>query len=287
MNSSSAFFHQQSRNCLKNFLLLLAFFLPVHLIAQQHPITVEPSTLLESGHAQFEFGTAHFRQQPFPLSGLTGNLTKIGNIRFCISLSEYVELQTDGTLLNVLDITRREPAFNSAITTSNNLTADIGDFSIWTKLGVLREYGSGIGLSVRFGVQMPNASNESGLGVDEMNFYSSLLLQKHFAGVWTANAGLGILSDPTKTGSQHDVCTYGLEYLLPVGESTFFMVQTAGRTGHTGTGINDLRNWKVGFEESFGDLSLRLFGVKNYAPSDKATGVELTFMYLFHIVEMK
>jgi hypothetical protein len=270
----------------KHFLLLC--ILPIVLISQQHPLAVEPATLLELGHAQLEFGTAHFRQQSFPLSGLEGNLWKVGNLRFCISLSGYVELQTEGTLLNVLDITNRKPAFNSRITTSTNPTGDIGDFFLWTKFSVLREYTSGIGFSVRFGVQLPNASNESGLGIDEINFFSSVLFQKHFAGQWTINAGLGVLGDPTIVSSQHDVFVYGIEYVLPIGESTFLYLQSAGRRGHDGNSIRHLSNAKLGIENSItNDFSVKLFAVTNFSSSDNAKGFELSAIYTFHVIEIK
>lgn len=268
--------------------LLLLCILPVILASQQQPLAVESASLLESGHAQIEFGTSHVRQQTFPLSGLQGNLWKIGNLRFCISLSGYVELQTEGTLLNVLDITARKPAFNSGITTSNNRTADIGDFSLWTKFSVLNEYTSGIGFSVRFGVQLPNASNESGLGIDEMNFFSSLLFQKHFAGLWTINAGLGILGDPTLVSSQHDVFVYGIEYFLPIGETTYLSIQSAGRRGHNGNGIGHLSNAKLGIEKNvFNNFSVKLFGITNFSSPDFAKGFELSAVYTFHVLEIK
>ena len=267
--------------------LLLLLFLSVSIVAQQHPIAIESATLLEKGHAQIEGGTSYFNRQTYPLSGLTGNLTKIGNIRFSISLSEFVELQTDGTLLNLLSITHRDSAFNSIRTTKSNPTGDIGDFSVWTKFGLFNEYRDGIGFAVRFGVQLPNASNEAGLGVDEMNFYSSLLIQKHFGGKWTANLGLGILTDPTVLGQQHDVFIYGIEYFLPVAEKTYLSLQTAGRNGHSGIGIERLANGKIGLEQQFNNFAVKLFSVINFAPSDNARGVELTLSYLFHVVEIK
>ncbi len=268
--------------------LLLLCILPIILVSQQHPLAVESVTLLEPGHAQIDFGMSHFRQQPFQLSGLEGNLWKIGNLRFCISLSGYVELQTEGTLLNVLNITGRKPAFNSIITTSNNPTADIGDFSLWTKFSVLNEYTSGIGFSVRFGVQLPNASNESGLGIDEMNFFSSLLFQKHFAGLWTINTGLGVLGDPTLVSSQHDVFVYGIEYSIPIGETTYLYLQSAGRRGHDGIGVRHISNAKLGIEKSVTDnFSIKIFGVTNFSLSDNAKGIELSAVYTFHVMEIK
>ncbi len=272
---------------MKKFLLLLCI-LPSILISQQHLHAIETATLLDPGHAQIEFGAARFLQQPFPLSGLEGSLWKLGNLRFCISLSGFVELQTEGTLLNILDITKRQPAFNSGITTTNNQTADIGDFSLWTKFSVLNEYSSSIGFSVRFGVQLPNASNESGLGIDEMNFFSSLLFQKHFVGLWTINTGLGILGDPTLVSSQHDVFIYGIEYLLPIGSTTDLHLQSSGRRGHDGNGIRHLSNIKLGLETSVSDdLSLLLFGIKNFSSSDNSKGVEINVVYTFHVMEIK
>ncbi|MDP1676964.1 MAG: hypothetical protein Q8L88_08860 [Bacteroidota bacterium] len=268
--------------------LLLLCILPAILFSQQHLLAVESPTLLEPGHAQIELGAAHFRQQPFPLSGLEGNLWKFGNLRFGISLSGYVELQADGTLLNLLDITNRHPAVNSGITTTNNPTADIGDFSLWTKFSVLNEYSTGIGFSVRFGIQLPNTSNESGLGIDEMNFFSSLLFQKHFVGMWTINAGLGVLGDPTLVSSQHDIFMYGIEYSIPVGEATYLRAQSSGRRGHSGIAVQHLSNAKLGLETNItDDLSIKLFGIKNFSLSDNAEGFELSAAYTFHVVEIK
>jgi hypothetical protein len=271
---------------LKNSILVLIFTFPLALTAQQHPLSIENASLLDFGHAQIDFGAAHFRTQPFPLSGLTGNLTKLGSIRFAISLSKYVELQTDGTLLDILQVTKRDSAFNSVRTTQRNPTSDVGDFSVWTKFGVFNESSSGITLSVRFGVQLPNASNESGLGIDEMNFFSSLLFEKHAAGTWTFNIGLGILGDPTHFSSQHDVCIYALGYSMPVNESTLLLVQTAGRIGHDGIGMRRLANGKLGVEKSFGNVGIKLLGVTNFSPADNAKGAELSFSYLFQTFEM-
>lgn len=262
---------------------LFFFLLPLSVFAQQRPLPLESAVLIESGHALAEFGVSHFRQQPYPLSGLTGNLTKVGTVRFCISLSEYVELQTEGTLLDILQVKDRSPAFNSVRTTLRKITADIGDFSFWTKVRFLNEYRHGVSFAVRFGVQLPNASNESGLGIDEMNFFSSLLMQKHFAGRWTLNAGLGILGDPTQLGSQHDVFMYGAEYFLPVGETISLMLRSAGRIGHDGFGMKRLANSKIGIEKSIGLFSIRMFGVANFSPVDNAKGIELTLSYLFHV----
>jgi len=272
---------------LKKTILPLFFILPILILAQQHPLTVESAELIEPGHAKAALGIAHFRNQPFPLSGLTGNLSKFGNLQVAVSLSEFVELKMEGTALNLLYVTKRDSAFNSIRTTRSNPTGDIGDFTVWTKFGVLNEYRTGIGFSVHFGVQLPNASNESGLGIDEMNFYSALLFQKHFAGRWNGNVGLGILSDPTILGQQHDVLIYGLAYELPVSSTTSAILQTSGRSGHSGIGIQRLANATASIEESFGNLAVTFSGIVNFSPADNAKGISLSVSYLFHVVDIR
>jgi hypothetical protein len=265
---------------------IIFFFLlfTVILNAQQWPIDVETPTFVDPGIAHFEFGIAHIRNQSYPLGGIDGNLTKIGNLNFAFSYDGNVELQFDGTLLNLLDIRHRFQAFNSSVTTTNNLTGDVGDLTLWTKFRLLNEYSRGIGTAIRFGVQLPNASNESGLGIDEMNFYSSFLLQKHFAGLWTFNFGFGILSDPVNLSSQHDVIIYGLEYSVPINENTFILIQTAGRKGHEGQGIYKLANGKIGFNTIYGDLNVRFLSIFNFTPSDNAYGAEISVGYNFKIL---
>lgn len=273
---------------MKRTLSTLLLFCSLSLLqAQQHPLPVERVPLLDAGTASFDFGIAHFRHQRFPLSGLTGDLSKFGDIKLAVALSEYAQVEMSGTLLNVLQITRREPAFNSAIVISSNPTADIGDFTFWTKVAVLSEYSSGLGAAIRFGVQLPNASNESGLGVDELNFYSTFLFQKHFAGLWTLNVGLGILGDPTTVSQQHDVFLYGIEYLLPVGSSTFFMAQVLGRRGHEGIGVHHLSSYKAGLECDLEKIDLSLLAVANDAKYDRSAGVEFTIRYQMPVLDVE
>ena len=54
------------------------------------------------------------------------------------------------------------------------------------------------GLRLRFATRLPNASNESGLGLDTTDFFVSTLFGKTVQSIrFVGNAGLGILGDPT------------------------------------------------------------------------------------------
>ena len=67
--------------------------------------------------------------------------------------------------------------------------------------------------ALRFATKLPNASNESGLGLDTTDFYASLLVAKTVQSVRiVGNIGLGILGDPTRGDRQNDVLTYGVSF---------------------------------------------------------------------------
>ena len=261
---------------------LLCF--PAMLFPQQYPVNTETPTILPAGSAHAEFGLGRYYDQPFPLSGLEGTLTKLGMLRFGYSYDGNVELQFDGTLLDLLDVKSRHAAFNSDIASENTVTGDIGDFTLWTKFRLISEYRYFSTVSIRFGVQLPNASNESGLGVDEFDFYSSFLVEKHFHGVrCVLNAGLGVLGDPARLSSQHDTFIYGAGAYVPFGGNTTIILEAAGRTGHQGIGVYRLANAKAGEETRMLGLSWKLLGVLSFSRTDNSRGGELIVGYDFNI----
>ncbi|HTR82167.1 MAG TPA: hypothetical protein VMM58_11110 [Bacteroidota bacterium] len=258
---------------------------PIPLFAQQYPLTTESAQILDAGKGYAEIGFGRYFDQPYPLSGLEGTLTKIGDLRFGYSYDGNVELQFNGTLLDVLKVKSREQAFNSAITTQNSVTADVGDFTLWTKFRLISEYHFFSTVSVRFGVQLPNASNESGLGVDEFDFYSSLLLEKHYEGVrFVINAGLGILGNPAILSDQHDTFIYAFGSYVPVGDMSNLVLEVAGRTGHRGIGAYRLATAKAGGQTVLQGFTLKLLGVMSFTTFDNSTGAELVIGHDFKIL---
>ncbi len=55
--------------------------IPVILLSQQYPISTETPQILPAGGAHAEVGFRRYEGQTFPLSGLEGTLTKLGNLR--------------------------------------------------------------------------------------------------------------------------------------------------------------------------------------------------------------
>ncbi len=260
--------------------------IPILLFSQQYPIPTETPQILPAGGAHAEVGFGRYVDQTFPLSGLEGTLTKLGVLRFGFSYDNNVELQVDGTLLDLLDVKSRHEAINSALATTNSFTKDVGDLTIWTKFRLISEYHSLSTVSIRFGMQLPDASNRSGLGVNVFDFYSSFLLEKHFGGIrWVANAGLGILGSPAQLRQQHEVLIYALGSYVPLGDKTTAVLETAGRWGHQGPGVYRLANADAGVQTTLVGLSWKLLGVLSFAPSDNSKGAQIVAGYDFEIIE--
>jgi len=255
--------------------------------SQQRPVPFESASMLAPGTAYGEVGFSHFIEQSYPLSGLEGDLTQIGMLRFDFSYGENVELQMEGTVFDVLQIKHRYPAFNSYnAARGRTITGDVGDFTVWTKFRIISEYTSFMSSSIRFGVELPNASNESGLGVDQFDFYSTLLFEKHLAGMQCIlNAGLGILGDPTILSSQHDMLTYAYGQYIPIGSTTFLVGEVAGRAGHHGPGVPLLVNGMVGVQSSADKIIFKISGVLGFSPADHSKGIQCSAGYNFDLLD--
>ena len=83
---------------------------------------------------------------------------------------------------------------------------------------------------MRLATKLPNASNESGLGLDTTDFYVSGLVGKTVQSIrFVGNIGLGILGDPTRGDRQNDVLTYGLSVARAVREGLEVVGEINGR----------------------------------------------------------
>src|ERR1700730_14020109 len=81
---------------------------------------------------------------------------------------------------------------------TDTTTHDVEDTIIATKIRLTSESESRPAIGFRFAPQLPNSSNESGLGLNTPDFYMSLLGPKAVQSVRVVgNFGFGILPDPT------------------------------------------------------------------------------------------
>ena len=83
-----------------------------------------------------------------------------------------------------------------------------GDLSLWTKLRFVEEKGSRPAVGLRFGVKLPNAKDEVGLGTDQTNFYAAGLIGKTWGKLENhLNLGIAIYDSPFRVREQKDLFT--------------------------------------------------------------------------------
>jgi hypothetical protein len=185
--------------------------LPVLASAQQRPLVTEDPENIGAGRILAEAGFDYGRDVSYPASGLEGNLLRLPLIGLSIGVSTIAEVQIDGGFYNRLSISERNVApLSDMVTATGDTTSSVEDWSIGMKVRLVSETASRPAFGFRFATKLPNASNESGLGLDTTDFFASILGAKTVQRIRVvANVGVGILGDPTRGDSQNDVLTYG------------------------------------------------------------------------------
>ena len=199
--------------------------------AQQRPLVTEDPEPVGAGRVLLEVGLDYNRDVLFPVSGLTGNLTKLPLIGISFGVGSIAEIQIDGGLRNSLSITNRTQApLSSLVNATGDKTSSVEDIVIGAKVRIAGEGMARPSIGARFATRLPNASNESGIGLDTIDFFSSLLLGKTIQSVRVVgNIGLGILSDPTQANRQNDVLTYGVSFARALTDTTEIVGEINGR----------------------------------------------------------
>ena len=143
-------------------------------LAQQRPLVTEDPETIGAGRLLLEGGVDFARDQQYPVSGLKGNLWRVPTIGLSVGLSSIAELQIDGGLRDRLSITQRKPApLSPLVTATGTSTHDVEDVVLATKIRMLTETPRRPAVGIRFATKLPNASNESGLGLDTTVFAPS------------------------------------------------------------------------------------------------------------------
>src|SRR5260370_34871950 len=78
--------------------------------AQQRPLITEDVDIIPPGSLRIEAGIDFLQNAKFPVSGLTGDLTRAGVIGISIGLAPNVEVQVEGVAQNVLSSNSRGPS---------------------------------------------------------------------------------------------------------------------------------------------------------------------------------
>lgn len=198
--------------------------------AQDLPLQTSDAEIIAPGTVRAQVGFDFLQDETFPLSGLTGDLTNVGDTTIRMGLGRLVELQVQGMVQEFLSIKSQGASFVPLNLPSANSTYDIGDFSIWTKVRLFEEGNKRPSIAMRLGFLMPNSNQARGIGTNSTNVYGEVILEKHFGrlAVFT-DLGIGILTAPNALYSQNDEFIYGAAFRYPLSRRFTLLGEVAGR----------------------------------------------------------
>jgi hypothetical protein len=214
--------------------VIFLFALALSVSAQQRPLITEDVDIIPPGTLRIEAGVDFLQGAKYPVSGLTGDVTRVGVLGISIGFAPNVEFQIEGVAQNFLSInTSGASTIPLNLAPGANSTNGPGDFILWTKIKLRNETRRGPSLGFRVGVGLPNSNQATGIGLNQTNAYGSILVGKKFGrnGRFNTfgNLGVAILTAPTALFSQNDVLTYGLAGIFRLNKQFSFAGEVNGR----------------------------------------------------------
>src|SRR5688572_9141519 len=214
-------------------LLMAASFV---VAGQQRPLLTDDIDITPQGSFEIGAGVDFFQNAKFPLSGIKGDLTRVGDLRLKTGIASNVELQIEGTLQNFVAINSQTPSAIPLSVTGNS-TNDFDDFTVSTKVKLFSETRNLPAVGIKFGFQMPNTDQAKGIGTNQINIFSKVIVQKRFgkragksplANIY-GNIGLGIMNAPLANFTQNDVLLYGLAGIFRISDRINVVSEVNGR----------------------------------------------------------
>lgn len=277
-----------------NRLLLISLFIltaSLSAFAQQRPLITDDIDITPLGAIEISAGVDFLQNVKFPLSGLKGDLTRVGDIRIRQGFASNVELQIEGTLQNFLAINSRTIPSPIPLNVTGNSTSDFDDISISAKIKLLNERKNLPAVGLKFGFQLPNTDQAQGIGTNQINIFSKIIVQKKFgkkagesprANIY-GNIGLGIMNAPLANFTQNDVLLYGLAGIFRFNKRINIVSEVNGRistrAGDAPLGTESIGQFRVGTQIKASGLrfdTAAIFGVTRFSPR---TGVTFGVTY--------
>jgi hypothetical protein len=271
--------------------LLFALFAVASTNSQQRPLLTDDIDITPQGSFEIGAGVDFFQNAKFPLSGIKGDLTRVGDIRLRTGIASNVELQIEGTLQNFVAINSQTPSAIPLSVTGNS-TNDFDDFTVSTKVKLFSETRNLPAVGIKFGFQMPNTDQAKGIGTNQINIFSKVIVQKRFgkragksplANIY-GNIGLGIMNAPLANFTQNDVLLYGLAGIFRVTDRLNVVSEVNGRfstrSGDAPLGTESVGQLRLGAQIKAAGLrfdSAAVFGLSRFSPR---TGVVFGVTYV-------
>lgn len=266
--------------------LLLCFATIAH--AQQRPLLTEDVDIIPPGTIRIEAGIDFMQGANYTVSGIRGDLTRVGVIGINFGMGPNVEFQIEGVAQNYLSINSRGPsAIPLNLAPGANSTNDTGDFTISAKFKLRNETRRGPSLGFRFGVQLPNSSQGTGIGLNQTNAYGQILVGKKFGQDGRLNTfgnlGIAILTAPTELFSQNDVITYGAAGIFRINRQFSIAGEVNGRAntrpGNGPLGTESQGEARLGMQIRASGLRFDFAGIKGLTSFSPNSGFTVGVTY--------
>lgn len=261
-------------------LTILLFTLCFVASAQQRPLLTDDIDITPAGAIEIGAGVDFLQNAKFPLSGIKGDHTRLGDIRIRTGLAPNVEMQIEGVLQHFVAI-NSQSASHIPLSVTGNSTNDFDDFTVSAKIKLRSETKNLPAIGLKFGYQMPNSDQARGIGTNQINIFTKVILQKKFGSVLNrtakfnlfGNIGLGIMTAPLASFSQNDVALYGLAGIYRVTDRINIVSEINGRQNLRGggapIGTESVGQFRVGTQIRASGLrfdAAAAFGLTKFSP---------------------
>jgi Putative MetA-pathway of phenol degradation len=270
------------------FSLMLLLTLTVAVHAQQRPLITEDVDIIPPGTIRIEAGIDFMQGAKYPVSGITGDLTRVGVIGISFGMGPNVEFQIEGVAQNYVSINSRGvSAIPLELLPGVNSTNDTGDFTLAAKFKLRNETRRGPSLGFRFGVQLPNSNESRGIGLNQTNAFGSILFGKKFGADGRfntfGNLGIAILTAPTEQFTQNDVFTYGLAGIFRINKQFSLAGEVNGRAntraGNGPLGTESQAEARLGMQIRASGLRFDFAGIKGLTSFSPNSGFTVGVTY--------
>lgn len=274
---------------MKRLLFVLTFIISsaIFAFAQQRPLLTEDVDTTPEGAVRVSAGVDFLQDVKYPLSGLRGDQTSVGDIRISVGFSKNVEFQVEGTIQNFVAINSATNPSPIPLDVVGNSTNDNGDFTISTKIKLRNETDRLPALGLKVGFQMPNTNQARGIGTNQINVFGKVLAQKKFGSRNKANVpkvnlfgniGIGIMTAPLERFTQNDVLLYGLAGIYRLTDRVNLVSEVNGRvstrSGDAPLGTESIGQFRVGTQIKASGLKFdtaAIFGLTKFSPKTGLT----------------
>src|SRR5215212_6065513 len=269
-------------------ILVLLVSCVIAVSAQQRPLITEDVDIIPPGSIRIEAGIDFMQGARYTVSGIKGDLTRVGVIGISFGMSPNVEFQIEGVAQNYLSINSRGPsAIPLELAPGVNSTNDTGDFSIAAKFKLRNETRRGPSLGFRFGVELPNSNEARGIGLNQTNAFGSVLFGKKFGrdGRFNTfgNLGIAILTAPTELFTQNDVLTYGMAGIFRINKQFSVAGEVNGRAntrpGNGPLGTESQAEARLGMQIRASGLQFDFAGIKGLTGFSPKSGFTVGITY--------